>query len=77
MMLCMPLISVVLFMFMIFIASGAGPVTVKARTCESKSHKFRGLSVSTHNCANVCHTEGFSGSRCRGFRRRCFCIKHC
>ncbi|KAL0693201.1 hypothetical protein Bca4012_060381 [Brassica carinata] len=69
------LISSVLLMFMIFVASG--PVTVEARTCESKSHKFRGPCVSRHNCANVCHNEGFHGGKCRGFRRRCYCTRHC
>ncbi|WZZ14135.1 hypothetical protein YC2023_107224 [Brassica napus] len=54
------LISAVLLMIMIFVASGMGPVTVEARTCESKSHKFRGPCVSRHNCANVCHNEGMS-----------------
>ncbi|CAG7862113.1 hypothetical protein HID58_033610 [Brassica napus] len=71
------LISAVLLMIMIFVASGMGPVTVEARTCESKSHKFRGPCVSRHNCANVCHNEGFHGGKCRGFRRRCYCTRHC
>nr|QIZ15303.1 defensin [Camelina sativa] len=74
--LSMRLISAVLLMFMIFVATGMGPVTVEARTCESKSHRFRGPCVSRHNCGNVCHNEGFSGGKCRGSRRRCFCTRN-
>ncbi|CAN1316971.1 Defensin-like protein 6 [Linum perenne] len=25
----------------------------------------------------VCRNEGFSGGRCKGFRRRCFCTRLC
>nr|GMD15411.1 defensin Ec-AMP-D2-like [Ipomoea batatas] len=49
----------------------------EARKCESKSHKFKGLCFSDHNCGSVCQTEGFHAGHCRGFRRRCFCTKHC
>ncbi|XP_010319372.2 defensin Ec-AMP-D2-like [Solanum lycopersicum] len=49
----------------------------EARTCESQSHRYKGPCVRKNNCANVCKTEGFSGGHCRGFRRRCFCTKHC
>ncbi|CAA7043773.1 unnamed protein product [Microthlaspi erraticum] len=73
----MRLVSAVLLMFMIFVATGMGPVAVEARTCESGSHKFKGTCVSKSNCANVCHGEGFSGGHCRGLRRRCFCTRHC
>ncbi|KFK33427.1 hypothetical protein AALP_AA5G011600 [Arabis alpina] len=75
--LSMRLISAVLIMFMIFVATGMGPVTVEARTCESQSHRFKGTCVSDTNCANVCHNERFGGGRCRGFRRRCFCTRNC
>ncbi|XP_048496591.1 defensin Ec-AMP-D2-like [Beta vulgaris subsp. vulgaris] len=54
-----------------------GTKVVEARICESPSYRFRGICVSRNNCANVCKTEGFPGGRCRGFRRRCFCYKHC
>ncbi|KAK8935959.1 hypothetical protein KSP39_PZI012926 [Platanthera zijinensis] len=47
------------------------------RTCESQSHRFRGLCFSRSNCGHVCRTEGFVFGRCRGLRRRCFCTKHC
>ncbi|TMW80752.1 hypothetical protein EJD97_015558, partial [Solanum chilense] len=49
----------------------------EARTCETQSHRYKGPCVRKSNCANVCKTEGFSGGHCRGFRRRCFCTKHC
>ncbi|XP_073018160.1 defensin J1-2-like [Primulina eburnea] len=55
----------------------AAEKVAEARTCESKSHRFKGACVSRTNCASVCITEGFHGGRCRGFRRRCFCTKHC
>ncbi|KAF3650437.1 Defensin SD2 [Capsicum annuum] len=49
----------------------------EARKCESQSHRFKGPCVRKSNCASVCQTEGFTGGHCRGFRRRCFCTKHC
>ncbi|XP_051144679.1 defensin J1-2-like [Andrographis paniculata] len=52
-------------------------IVTEARTCESKSHRFRGACVLKANCAAVCQTEGFHGGHCRGFRRRCYCTKHC
>ncbi|KAI3817067.1 hypothetical protein L1987_10854 [Smallanthus sonchifolius] len=54
-----------------------GPMVVEGRTCQSQSHKFKGACLSNTNCVNVCKTEGFPGGKCRGFRRRCFCTKHC
>ncbi|KHN31219.1 Defensin-like protein 1, partial [Glycine soja] len=42
-----------------------------------KSHRFKGMCLSEHNCASVSHLEGFTGGKCWGFRRRCFCSKHC
>ncbi|PHT73906.1 Defensin J1-2 [Capsicum annuum] len=47
-------------------------MVAEARTCESQSHRFKGLCFSKSNCGSVCHTEGFNG-----FRRRCFCTRHC
>lgn len=52
-------------------------MVAEARTCESKSQKFKGACVSDRNCASVCQTERFPGGHCRGFRRRCFCTTHC
>ncbi|KAI3501277.1 hypothetical protein L2E82_40635 [Cichorium intybus] len=56
---------------------GTMRMVAEGRTCESKSHGFKGPCASDHNCALVCKNEGFSGGHCRGFRRRCFCTKHC
>ncbi|KAL1226397.1 Defensin-like protein 5 [Cardamine amara subsp. amara] len=64
-------------LFMLLVATGMGPVTVEARTCQSSSQLFSGPCLSTSNCANVCHNEGFTDGDCRGFRRRCFCNKPC
>ncbi|GAY38657.1 hypothetical protein CUMW_038330 [Citrus unshiu] len=52
-------------------------MTTEARLCESQSHRFHGTCVRSHNCDLVCRTEGFTGGRCRGFRRRCFCTGIC
>ncbi|KAJ0974489.1 hypothetical protein J5N97_016454 [Dioscorea zingiberensis] len=69
-------ISATLLLFLLLISSGT-VMEVEGRTCESQSHKFKGPCVRQSNCANVCKTEGFPGGNCRGFRRRCFCVKHC
>ncbi|KAH7866585.1 hypothetical protein Vadar_022290 [Vaccinium darrowii] len=49
----------------------------EGRTCESQSQRFKGPCSTDRNCGSVCETEGFQGGNCRGFRRRCFCTKHC
>jgi hypothetical protein len=57
-----------------------GPVTVaEARHCVSQSHHFKGLCVSSINCANVCHDEGFPHGKCMttGGSRKCFCKTKC
>ncbi|QCE15054.1 defensin Ec-AMP-D2-like [Vigna unguiculata] len=64
------------FMLLILLASQM-MVQTEGRHCESKSHRFKGMCVSHQNCASVCHVEGFTGGHCRGFRRRCFCTRHC
>ncbi|KAM3267491.1 defensin Ec-AMP-D1 [Capsicum chacoense] len=70
--------AIVLLLAMLVMATEMGPMRiVEARTCESQSHRFKGACVSETNCASVCHTEGFSGGDCRGFRRRCFCTRPC
>ncbi|KAM7463338.1 hypothetical protein LguiA_031459 [Lonicera macranthoides] len=76
--LSMRLLSTICLVLMLLMATGMGPTMVaEGRTCESQSQKFKGSCVSRTNCANVCKTEGFPGGHCRGFRRRCFCTKHC
>ncbi|XP_048428854.1 defensin Ec-AMP-D2-like [Pyrus x bretschneideri] len=73
----MPLFSTA-FLFLLLVATGMmGPMAAEGRTCESQSHRFKGSCASKSNCAAVCQTEGFRGGHCRGFRRRCFCTKHC
>ncbi|KAL4570792.1 hypothetical protein LXL04_026455 [Taraxacum kok-saghyz] len=37
----------------------------EGRTCESKSHGFKGPCVSDNNCSLACKQEGFSGGHCR------------
>ncbi|BAF14113.1 defensin J1-2 [Oryza sativa Japonica Group] len=49
----------------------------QARECETPSNEFKGICMMVANCANVCLTEGFSGGKCSGFRRRCMCTKDC
>ncbi|KAL0827478.1 hypothetical protein Bca101_051156 [Brassica carinata] len=66
--LSMRLISAVLLLFMIFVATGMGPVSVEARTCESQSHRFKGPCVSDNNCANVCHNEAVGAEIVRSVR---------
>ncbi|XP_015571070.1 defensin-like protein 1 [Ricinus communis] len=72
--------SLGLFLLMLIVLLGSQDVVLptEARVCESKSHHFHGPCLRDHNCALVCRTEGnFSGGRCRGFRRRCFCTRRC
>ncbi|XP_015895971.1 defensin Ec-AMP-D1-like [Ziziphus jujuba] len=65
------------FLVLLLVAIEMGPRVAEGRTCESQSHKFKGVCVSKSNCAGICKTEGFHGGHCRGFRRRCFCTKPC
>ncbi|KAJ8765275.1 hypothetical protein K2173_011972 [Erythroxylum novogranatense] len=53
------------------------PVEARYRVCQSLSHYYKGPCLRDHNCAMVCRNEAFSGGRCKGFRRRCFCTKLC
>ncbi|KAA0874854.1 hypothetical protein EYC94_25705 [Enterobacter hormaechei] len=68
------LVPTIFFFLLLLVAT---EMVAEARTCESKSHRFKGPCVRDSNCASVCETEHFSGGNCRGFRRRCFCTKHC
>ncbi|MFQ6620982.1 hypothetical protein Gotur_001719 [Gossypium turneri] len=55
-----------------------GPISAEAKTCEAQSSKFKGMCMSSTNCASVCKSEpGFDGGHCRGFRRQCVCTKPC
>ncbi|KAH6790391.1 low-molecular-weight cysteine-rich 69 [Perilla frutescens var. frutescens] len=68
------LFATAFLMLMLVFSTG---LVAEARTCETKSHRFKGICVRKANCAAVCQTEGFHGGHCRGFRRRCYCTKHC
>ncbi|CAN1132761.1 Defensin-like protein 6 [Linum perenne] len=71
---------ILMLMLLIFMSSyeNIGMVKVaEARVCASQSHYFKGPCGRDHNCAMVCRNEGFSGGRCKGFRRRCFCTRLC
>ncbi|KAF6174649.1 hypothetical protein GIB67_006301 [Kingdonia uniflora] len=71
-------ISTLLVVLLLLTATEMGPIrVVEARTCESASQRFNGPCVRASNCASVCNSEGFPSGRCRGFRRRCFCVKNC
>ncbi|XP_022726847.1 defensin Ec-AMP-D2-like [Durio zibethinus] len=65
------------FLLLLFLQATIGAIPLEGRTCESQSHRFKGMCVRESNCATVCQTEGFQGGHCRGFHRRCFCTKHC
>ncbi|MBA0880768.1 hypothetical protein Goshw_006789 [Gossypium schwendimanii] len=55
-----------------------GPMSAEAKTCETQSGTFRGMCMSSTNCASVCKSEpGFDGGHCQGFRRQCVCTKPC
>ncbi|KDP32807.1 hypothetical protein JCGZ_12099 [Jatropha curcas] len=73
----MRLFSTLLLLLLLLLATETGPMVAEARTCESLSHRFKGICVRNSNCAAICQTEGFQGGHCRGLRRRCFCTKHC
>ncbi|KAJ8769929.1 hypothetical protein K2173_009011 [Erythroxylum novogranatense] len=72
----MRLLSIVFLSLLLFVSTGP-MMAAEARTCESQSHRFKGICVRKANCEAVCQTEGFSGGQCRGARRRCFCTKSC
>ncbi|XP_042492556.1 defensin J1-2-like [Macadamia integrifolia] len=74
---CKRLFSALFLLLLLLMATEMGPRVAEARTCESQSHRFKGLCFRKSNCATVCQTENFHGGHCRGFRRRCFCTKHC
>ncbi|WJX40962.1 hypothetical protein P8452_28383 [Trifolium repens] len=48
------------FILLVLLASQM-VVQTEGRHCESKSHRFKGMCLSDHNCASVCHVEGFPG----------------
>ncbi|KAK6146729.1 hypothetical protein DH2020_020598 [Rehmannia glutinosa] len=68
------LFATAFLMLMLIFSTG---MVAEGRTCQSQSHRFRGLCLRKSNCAAVCQTEGFHSGHCRGFRGRCFCTKRC
>ncbi|XP_062217468.1 defensin-like protein CAL1 [Phragmites australis] len=70
-----------LFFLLLLVATemGTARVVAEERHCLSQSHRFKGLCVSSSNCANVCMTENFPGGECKiqGGTRKCFCKVVC
>ncbi|XP_047319219.1 defensin Ec-AMP-D1-like [Impatiens glandulifera] len=70
--------GVIFFFLLIVIASQDGVIKqAEARDCESQSHGYKGTCLRDSNCCIVCRQEGFSGGKCVGFRKRCFCTRKC
>ncbi|ESQ31537.1 hypothetical protein EUTSA_v10005235mg [Eutrema salsugineum] len=65
-----------IFLFLVLFSSQK-IIGIEGRMCQSKSHHFKHMCWSDHNCAIICRNEGFSGGRCRGFHRRCYCTRLC
>lgn len=58
-------------------AEMSSPMVVEGRLCYTKSQTYKGVCFRDANCANVCINEGFTGGKCRGFKRDCYCSKEC
>ncbi|KAG4161072.1 hypothetical protein ERO13_D01G036000v2 [Gossypium hirsutum] len=71
-------VLVALLLLSFLLATGMGPMSAEAKTCVAESGKFKGMCMSSTNCASVCKSEpDFDGGHCQGFRRRCLCTKPC
>ncbi|MBA0791867.1 hypothetical protein Gohar_016413 [Gossypium harknessii] len=71
-------VSVTFFLLLILLTTEIGPMSAEAKICETQSGKFKGMCMSSTNCASVCKSEpGFDGGHCQGFRRQCVCTKPC
>ncbi|XP_037432424.1 defensin Tm-AMP-D1.2-like [Triticum dicoccoides] len=69
-----------LLILLLLVAMEMGTMKVaEARTCQSKSHKFKGGCFSDSNCASVCHTENFPRGQCHQHyvEPKCFCERDC
>ncbi|KAL0691987.1 hypothetical protein Bca4012_059167 [Brassica carinata] len=64
------------FLFLVLFSSQE-VIGIEGRMCQSRSHHFRSICLSNHNCANICRGERFSGGRCHGLHRRCYCTRLC
>uniref|UniRef100_J3LF03 Knottins-like domain-containing protein n=2 Tax=Oryza brachyantha TaxID=4533 RepID=J3LF03_ORYBR len=74
------MVASVFLLLAILVATEMGTTQVaEARHCLSQSHRFKGMCVSSNNCANVCKTENFPDGECKshGLERKCFCKKLC
>uniref|UniRef100_A0A0E0K2N4 Knottins-like domain-containing protein n=1 Tax=Oryza punctata TaxID=4537 RepID=A0A0E0K2N4_ORYPU len=74
------MVASVFLLLAILVATEMGTTKVaEARHCLSQSHRFKGMCVSSNNCANVCRTESFPDGECKshGLERKCFCKKVC
>ncbi|XP_044430161.1 defensin Tm-AMP-D1.2-like [Triticum aestivum] len=68
-----------LLILLLLVATEMGTMkVVEARTCQSRSHKFKGGCFSDSNCANVCHTENFPrGTMPHYVEPKCYCERDC
>ncbi|XP_050215294.1 defensin-like protein [Mercurialis annua] len=75
----MRLLSNILLLLLLLLASEMGAKVTEGRTCYSQSHQFKGVCYRTRNCASVCLTEHFEGGVCKGMPgfRKCVCVKPC
>ncbi|GMH23945.1 hypothetical protein Nepgr_025788 [Nepenthes gracilis] len=71
------LFSVIFFLVLVLVATENGARVVEGLICQFVNLNFTGPCTITNNCSYSCRTEGFSGVRCRGSTRHCFCLRHC
>ncbi|TYI41814.1 hypothetical protein ES332_A01G052500v1 [Gossypium tomentosum] len=72
------LVSSLVLLMLILLATEVGPMAVEGRTCETKSSEYKGICLFDANCDSICKVEpGFDGGHCHGFFRRCYCTKPC
>ncbi|WVZ76733.1 hypothetical protein U9M48_024678 [Paspalum notatum var. saurae] len=72
-------VPILLVLFLIALETVTARDVVEERLCLSQSHTFKGMCISSNNCANVCMTENFTSGVCKieGATRKCFCKKIC
>ncbi|KAL5567419.1 hypothetical protein UlMin_030583 [Ulmus minor] len=67
----------VMCLLFVLLASQEAVVPSWGRVCETQSRSYLGKCLNDYTCRSTCHTEGFPGGNCHGFRRRCFCSTNC
>ncbi|KAF1867984.1 hypothetical protein Lal_00042378 [Lupinus albus] len=73
-----PLISTIFVFLLLLVVTEMGPTMMEeARTCKSKSQRYKGSCYSDNNCAIICEGEGFTGGKCHGFFCKCWCKRPC